>query len=34
MVLDILKKENVKATFFINGKNCMDVANDPEAQVS
>ncbi|KAG4093485.1 glycoside hydrolase/deacetylase, partial [Neocallimastix lanati (nom. inval.)] len=32
MVLDILKKENVKATFFINGKNCMDVANDPEAQ--
>ncbi|KAG4099782.1 glycoside hydrolase/deacetylase [Neocallimastix lanati (nom. inval.)] len=32
MVLDVLKKENVKATFFINGKNCMDVANDPEAQ--
>jgi len=34
MVLDVLKKENVKATFFVNGKNCMDVANDSEAQVS
>jgi len=32
MVLDVLKKENVKATFFVNGKNCMDVANDSEAQ--
>jgi peptidoglycan/xylan/chitin deacetylase (PgdA/CDA1 family) len=32
MVLDILKKENVKATFFVNGKNCIDVKNDPLTQ--
>jgi len=32
MVLDVLKKENVKATFFVNGNNCVDVANSPEAQ--
>jgi len=32
MVLDVLKKENVKATFFVNGNNCVDVANTPEAQ--
>jgi len=32
MVLDVLKKENVKATFFVNGKNCMDVKNDVQAQ--
>jgi len=32
LVLDILKKENVKATFFVNGKNCVDVAATPAAQ--
>ncbi|ORX83874.1 glycoside hydrolase/deacetylase, partial [Anaeromyces robustus] len=32
LVLDILKKENVKATFFVNGNNCVDVANTPAAQ--
>jgi len=32
LVLDILKKENVKATFFVNGKNCVDVLNNKEAQ--
>ncbi|ORX65564.1 glycoside hydrolase/deacetylase [Anaeromyces robustus] len=32
LILDILKKENVKATFFVNGNNCVDVANTPTAQ--
>ncbi|ORX83435.1 glycoside hydrolase/deacetylase [Anaeromyces robustus] len=30
-VLDVLDKENVKATFFINGMNTCDLKNDPEA---
>jgi len=32
MVLDILDKENVKATFFINGMNTCDLKNNPSAQ--
>ncbi|ORX83424.1 glycoside hydrolase/deacetylase [Anaeromyces robustus] len=31
-VLDVLKKHDVKATFFVNGKNCVDVAQNPTAQ--
>ena len=33
-VLDILKRENIKATFFVNGRNCVDVRNNVKAQVS
>jgi len=32
LVLDILKKENVKATFFVNANNCVDVTTNKEAQ--
>jgi len=32
-ILDILDKENVKATFFINGENC-DIKNNLEAKVN
>jgi len=31
-VLDILKRENIKATFFVNGRNCVDVRNNVKAQ--
>jgi len=32
-LLDLLKKENIKATFFVNGKNFMgEVMNNPDAQ--
>jgi len=31
-VLDILDEFDVKATFFVNGKNCVDVRNNKEAQ--
>lgn len=31
-ILDILDAENVKATFFVNGRNTCDIENDPEAQ--
>ncbi len=33
MVLDILDEFNVKATFFVNGKNCVDITSNPTAQV-
>ena len=33
-VLNILKRENIKATFFVNGMNCVDVRNNVNAQVS
>ncbi|ORX82483.1 glycoside hydrolase/deacetylase, partial [Anaeromyces robustus] len=32
LVLDILKKYNVKATFFVNGDNCVDVTTNKDAQ--
>jgi len=31
-VLDVLKKHDVKASFFVNGKNCVDVATNAKAQ--
>jgi len=32
MVLDTLDEFNVKATFFVNGKNCVDITTNPTAQ--
>lgn len=32
MVLDVLDEFNVKATFFVNGKNCVDITSNPTAQ--
>lgn len=32
MILDTLDEFNVKATFFVNGKNCVDITTNPTAQ--
>jgi len=34
MILDTLDEFNVKATFFVNGRNCVDITTNPTAQVS